>query len=80
MRKIILSAGMLLFVAAMQSCGEEAQMDPAVVQARVDSLAAGKIEEATAKATVDCETRMATEVRAMADSIVNATQMANAPQ
>ena len=35
---------------------------------------------ATAKSTSDCETRMATEVKAMADSIVHATQMANAAQ
>jgi len=78
MRKIILSAGLLLSVAMMQSCGGQAEMDPSAVQAKVDSLAAGKIEEATAKATSDCETRMSTEVKAMADSIVHATQMANA--
>ena len=80
MRKIILSAGMLLLVATMQSCGGETAMDPAAVQAKVDSLSAAKIEEATAKATADCETRMATEVKAMADSIVNATKTANAAQ
>lgn len=78
MRKIILSAGLLLSVAMMQSCGGQAEMDPSAVQAKVDSLAASKIEEATAKATSDCETRMSTEVKAMADSIVHATQMANA--
>ena len=78
MRKIILSAGLLLSIAMMQSCGGQAEMDPSAVQAKVDSLAAGKIEEATAKATSDCETRMSTEVKAMADSIVHATQMANA--
>ncbi len=80
MRKIILSACLLFSIAAMQSCGEQAQMDPSAVQAKVDSLAAGKIEEATAKATSDCETRMATEVKAMTDSIVNATKIANAAQ
>ncbi|HOZ52252.1 MAG TPA: hypothetical protein PLU17_10370 [Chitinophagaceae bacterium] len=80
MRKIILSAILLISVATVQSCGEQAQMDPSAVQAKVDSLAATKIEEATAKSTSDCETRMATEVKAMADSIVHATQMANAAQ
>ena len=80
MRKIILSAILLISAATVQSCGEQAQMDPSAVQAKVDSLAATKIEEATAKSTSDCETRMATEVKAMADSIVHATQMANAAQ
>jgi predicted small lipoprotein YifL len=53
MRTIILSAGLLVSMAAVQSCGEQAPMDPSAVQAKVDSLAAGKIEEATAKATSD---------------------------
>jgi hypothetical protein len=80
MRKMILSAGMLFSMALLQSCGEAAQMDPAMVQAKVDSLAASKIEEATAKATADCETRMTTEVKAMADSLVQAKKAATAAQ
>lgn len=80
MRKMIYSAMLLVSIAMLQSCGEQAQMDPAAVQAKVDSLAAGKIEEMTAKATAECETRMATEVRAMADSIVNAAKAKNAAQ
>lgn len=80
MRKIIYSAMLLVSIATLQSCGEQAQMDPAAVQAKVDSLAAGKIEEMTAKATAECETRMTTEVKAMADSIVNAAKATNAPQ
>ena len=80
MRNIILSAGFILTFALLQSCGNETKMDPAAVQAKVDSLAAGKIEQATAKANTDCETRMATEVKAMADSIVNAAKTANAPK
>ena len=72
--------GLLVSIALLQSCGGEAQMDPSAVQAKVDSLAASKIEEATAKATSECETRMTTEVKAMTDSIVHATQMANAAQ
>lgn len=71
---------LLVSIALLQSCGGEAQMDPSAVQAKVDSLAASKIEEATAKATAECETRMTTEVKAMTDSIVHATQMANAAQ
>ena len=50
------------------------------VQAKVDSLAAIKIEEANAKATADCEARMATEVKAITDSLVQAAQTANAPK
>ena len=80
MRKIILSAGLLMSIAILQSCGGTTPMDPSAVQAKVDSMAASKIEDASAKATADCETRMATELKAMSDSIVHATQMANAAQ
>ena len=78
MKKIILS----LFVVtalAFQSCNE-AKVDPAATEAKVNELAAPKIEAATAKATEECETRMATEVKPMADSLVNAAKAANAPQ
>lgn len=80
MRKMIYGAMLMVSIAILQSCGEQAQMDPAAVQAKVDSLAAGKIEEMTAKATAECETRMATEVKAMADSIVNAAKAKTAAQ
>lgn len=61
-------------IATLTSCGEK-PMDPAAIQAKVDSLASSKIEEATAKATQECETRMATELKTMTDSIVHAKQM-----
>jgi len=80
MRKLIFKTALILSFGLLQSCGSEATMDPAAVQAKVDSLAAGKIEEATAKATTDCETRMATEVKAMADSLLMAKKAAGAAQ
>ncbi len=79
MKKVILSFAVLGAMFFLHSCNE-AKMDPAAVQAKVDSLAASKIEEATAKANSDCESRMATELKTMSDSIVNATQMAQAAQ
>ena len=63
----------------LYSCNE-AKMDPATVEAKVNELAAEKIKEAEAKATADCETRMATELKTMTDSMVHAAQMANAAQ
>ena len=80
MKKIILTMAIVGFVASLQSCNNETAMDPAAVTAKVDSLAASKIEEATAKATADCETRMATELKSMTDSIVHAKQMEAAAQ
>jgi len=80
MRKIILSAALLVAIASLQSCGSETKMDPAAVTAKVDSLASAKIEAASAKATTDCETRMTTEVKAMTDSIVHAAQASTAAQ
>ena len=79
MRKVILSLAVIGGVVFLQSCGET-KMDPAAVQAKVDSLAATKIEEATAKATQDCEARMTTELKSMTDSLVHAEQMAQAAQ
>jgi hypothetical protein len=55
-------------------------VDPTLVTAQVDSLASSKIETASANATTECETRMATELKTMTDSIVNAKQMEVAAQ
>lgn len=79
MKKIILTFSALALVFLVQSCGEKA-MAPMAVQAKVDSLAAIKIEEANAKATADCEARMATEVKATTDSLLQAAQTENAPK
>jgi predicted small lipoprotein YifL len=78
MRKIITSVTALCLLALLNSCGEKA-MDPAAVDAKVDSMAAAKIEAASASAIKECETRMATEVKFKTDSLVNAAQVANAP-
>ena len=81
MRRLFSFAGVLILTGSLiTSCNNQAPMDPAAVQAKVDSLAAGRIKDATAKATTDCETRMATEVKAMTDSIVNAAKAVNAPK
>jgi hypothetical protein len=79
MKKVILSISACCFVAMLQSCGG-AQMDPAAVQAKVDSLAGAQIEAANANATMECETRMTTELKSKTDSMVNAAQMAQAAQ
>jgi low affinity Fe/Cu permease len=79
MKKIILSISAMCCVVVLQSCGG-AQMDPAAVQAKVDAAAATQIEAANAAATMECETRMTTELKSKADSIVHASQMAQAAQ
>lgn len=78
MKKII-SSLFIVTAIAFTACNE-AKVDPAVTEAKVNELAASKIEAATAKATEECETRMATEVKPMADSLVNAAKVANAAQ
>jgi predicted small lipoprotein YifL len=77
MKKVLTSISALCLVALLNACGEKA-MDPSAVQAKVDSMAASKIEAASATAISECETRMATEVKYKTDSLVNAAQMANA--
>lgn len=79
MKKVLTSITALSIVALLNSCGEKA-MDPAAVQAKVDSMASAKIEAATASAITECETRMATEVKQKTDSLVHAAQMASAAQ
>ncbi|MBK7689645.1 MAG: hypothetical protein IPJ31_00475 [Bacteroidetes bacterium] len=79
MKKVLSSVMALSLLAILQSCGQK-PMDPAAVAAKVDSLAAAKIDAATATAITECETRMATEVKFKTDSLVNAAQMANAAQ
>ncbi|MCC7030113.1 MAG: hypothetical protein IT257_07400 [Chitinophagaceae bacterium] len=78
MKKIISSISVVCLLALLNSCGEKA-MDPAALEAKVDSMAAAKIDAASASAIKECETRMATEVKFKTDSLVNAAQVANAP-
>ncbi len=78
MKKVLTSITALCLIALLNSCATQ-PMDPAAVEAKVDSLAASKIESASAAAIKECETRMATEVKYKTDSLVNAAQVANAP-
>lgn len=78
MKKILSAITALCLIAMLNSCAQE-PMDPAIVQHKVDSLASIKIDEARAKAIIDCETRMATEVKFKTDSMVNAAIKANTP-
>ncbi len=78
MKRLLTSVPALCLIALLNSCGEKA-MDPAAIEAKVDSMAAAKIEAARATAISECETRMATEVKFKTDSLVNAAQTANAP-
>ena len=80
MKKIIMAFAIVASLLIMQSCNNETSMDLAAITAQVDSLASAKIETASANATTECETRMATELKTMTDSIVNAKQMEVAAQ
>ncbi len=66
----------MLGTVLMSSCGQQPAVDPSAVNAKVDSIAAAKIEQANTEATANCEARMATEVSAKADSIVGAAKNA----
>jgi hypothetical protein len=80
MKKIITAFAIVGSIVFLQSCSNETSMDLAAVTAQVDSLASAKIETASANATTECETRMATELKTITDSIVNAKQMETAAQ
>lgn len=77
MKKIVLSVASVLVMAGMFSCNQAQPMDPAAVQAKVDEMAAKRIEEVTKTADLECQARMVTEVKAMADSMVAAAKAAN---
>ena len=80
MNKIVLSVASLLLAAGMISCNQTQPMDPAAVQAKVDEMAAKRIEEVTKTAELECQARMVTEVKALTDSLVTAAKAANAAQ
>lgn len=77
MKKIVLSFASLLVVAGMISCNQGQPMDAAAIQAKVDEMAAKRIEEVTKTADLECQARMVTEVKAMADSMYNAVKATN---
>lgn len=79
MKKVFFLLSAAIVVTGWVACSE-AKMDPAAVQAKVDSLAAEKIEAANVTAVQECETRMATEVKPMADSLVMAAKAASGAQ
>jgi hypothetical protein len=60
----------IIAIGTLASCAGGGQMSETQVNAMVDSIAATRIEEANAKAITDCESRMATEVKTMTDSIL----------
>jgi hypothetical protein len=71
MKKIIYGLSLVL-ATAFASCKGDAGLSPTELEAKVNSLAAAKIEAANAQATTDCEARMATEVKSISDSISKA--------
>lgn len=73
--KLLLTAFTLV---AMYTACNQAPADPAVIQAKVDSIASEKIKTMESQAIAECETRMAVEVKSKTDSLVNAAKMANA--
>jgi predicted small lipoprotein YifL len=80
MKQIFLSIAIVGALCTLQSCGSgtAALPDQAAIDTKVNAAADAKIQELTGKATAECETRMATEVKQMADSIVHTTQMQRA--
>lgn len=80
MKKIVLSFASVLVAAGMVSCNQGQPMDAAAIQAKVDEMAAKRIEEVTKTADLECQARMATEVKAMADSMVNAAKASVQPK
>lgn len=80
MKKIVLSVASVLVAAGMISCNQGQPMDPAAVQAKVDEMAAKRIEEVTKTADLECQARMSTEVKALADSMYNAAKASVQPK
>ena len=76
MKKIVLSVASVLVAAGMISCNQAQPMDAAAVQAKVDEMAAKRIEEVTKTADLECQARLVTEVKAMADTMVKNAQAA----
>lgn len=68
----------LILAITIASCApKEQQMSDSERQARVDSLVGTKLEEINRQATEDRDRRMAIEVKAKADSIVQASMGAD---
>lgn len=63
----------------MASCGE-AQVDQAALDLKVQERSAVLIEQANEEYAMNCEARMATEVKAKTDSILLARQAAAGAQ
>jgi uncharacterized membrane protein len=61
-------------VISLSACGGGAKMSESELNAMADSIATPKIEEISAKATADCEARMATEVKTSVDSILKGSK------
>jgi hypothetical protein len=80
MKKIVLSVASVLVAAGMISCNQGQPMDATAVKAKVDEMAAKRIEEVTKTADLECQARMVTEVKAKADSMVNALTAAAQPK
>ncbi len=79
MKKIVLHSIIAIGILSMQSCGgSSAPLDQAAIDAKVNAAADAKIKELEATTISECETRRATEVKQMADSIVHTSQMQNA--
>ena len=62
-------------IVVLASCGE-ATVDTAALNAQVEEQAAAQIDKIQADATINCEARMATELKVKTDSILAARQAA----
>ncbi len=73
MKKIFFGTCLLLAV-GFSACKPDGALTPEELDAKVNTLAASKIEAINAQATTDCEARMATEVKALSDSLMKSNK------
>jgi hypothetical protein len=74
MKKIYLLLSAICISALIGACSGGKSMSEVEIKKAADSIASIQIEELSLKADQDCEARMATEVKTIADSIVNANK------
>ena len=79
MKKINLLFSVAVICIGMPSC-QEAQVDQPALDLKVQERSAVLIEKANEEYALSCESRMATELKAKTDSIINARQVAAGAQ
>lgn len=73
MKNLLLFAILTLFLGA---CSQKVEQSDSDVDAKVDSIVGSRMEEINTRAMEDLDQRMTIEVKAKADSIINARRAA----